>query len=1753
MLVLAEVDMRSCPSCGSDAPERAHFCGNCGQPLGTPQQEPLEGSETFILKGPLVSSQRETKTQSVHNGASVEQLSAPQQSDGDVPLTHINTQAEQNGIALHTMQYAISPQTLSPSPAEHNASTPISQQEEESIRQAKALLTEQRPLLLNHLLTLIPFVDEARSAKNKAQFERNQATLPPIDDDSWGHIAFITGIYGRYMWKHPLNSLQKQGMWHSLLWAVRYEQIFRPKMVNDRCGELLNFFNGSAHDTAFLAYALDDLHSLIDDLSIITVKKLGERFTKLTQVAQTELNQLQAHIEERINATPLLTLSPQSLMQPAPTRGTREVDHILQAIEQLWPLLDKKTESRNHTLFQQAQQSPQSLQGQQNLAILASFISRNALYRYTHESSLPGSTLSAQQLQQVILLSHFAATKASDEAARYCYTLFSGLQHLRTHTLDTLSLCNELKTQLALKHQGKTLADSWPDILGLATRHLSEQRKAGITDTVAAEAWIQVYADLPYVAKPERERFLAEARLHGIRASTALEKFQGNAAKQPEASQQTTNPLAFLGEERSKEFLESIRDAHLERASSLLRQARQPLLSALQQALSDPAFHELLPPRRPLHIRNKSGEDLFPEAKNQIMSANQEAWRQVLPIFEQGERETTRRDYKDLAREWSLFAQARIYGPIKVVTHWEENRSKGVASWEEIWNLAVFYIKIKQYARVLEILAPGVDAQHAPFKHLPFALYIGVQLLEQAQAEKPDRVNRATRLLINHLTKLPIPACYLAWYVLVDEGQVECDLIERFHILSTFQALLDHPIRLLHPEELHNDAAVEKFAKDLQTHSLNETWRIWINDYAERHPYNRKAWQSLSETCEHDGELERAEQALKHVARTQLEQYQRSIHKGTLPPDIRYLRTSLTRLFEFYRRNDLPANGNATLIYYYKALPELWDNQLPANKLLVDLTRPYMEGTLATKSNHLPGEAAKAWLILQSELGSVEELSTLKELQQRLNVAIDLLSSHQKTVREGQSIVKNLLNEICSLDSVTWQHSQLQREVERLNRAIQQATPLVKQEPALAPLKAVIAAIQRTFEAFSQAQQLAPHVVVHQTALGAGLPHGQTETALVVRLSNPGPGTVSNVRVTCRNPGCIEPRKEGLLSSLLEQGTGVVALPVTTHPGQEHETVSCQVHLTYQWGVMHDVTSTQPLTTQWYSFHDFLQQHRVTDYEIPIPYVFDTAIDFNKHDPRLFQGRESEINLIRNVFLKGQMAGAPIYFHGIRKVGKTSLLHRICLELKQEDFFPVVVDLHGVKASQQTEQVIVNTFTTRVLENAATQGLDITGLEPVPVEHQNPVVGVEAFLKTLRERTGRKQLVLLLDEFHVIVAERTTALLDLLRRIHQGDQTLFIMSGWLRPESMRRACPETQLFPLDGHPVDYLPLSAVQQVLRVPVTEYGVIMPDETIRQVYLQTAGNPYHVAKLASYGIARLNTEHRNVLAPQDVDEIATMLARDPANFTSSSFSPLIFTPQEQNATIGFAKELNGQRDTLAVDEATRLFGLDVVRGLEEKYVLELQDDRLRIRSQMLKTYLQTRIVEPMPPSTQRLARKRVGIFVDYENLLPLMPRDMSAGDVGKSLDRYASRFGEIVCRWACADPRNIPDAVGMRLGLEQTGFLVRYPRGESYDRQATKNVTDFALLECINEESSHSEPDTYILVSGDRDYYEKIAGLLDRGYIVRLAASASDGHLASKYKRLQEQRIQIRHAEGYTHSDFFIDDLDEILQLSSIKSPG
>jgi TIR domain/NYN domain len=183
--------------------------------------------------------------------------------------------------------------------------------------------------------------------------------------------------------------------------------------------------------------------------------------------------------------------------------------------------------------------------------------------------------------------------------------------------------------------------------------------------------------------------------------------------------------------------------------------------------------------------------------------------------------------------------------------------------------------------------------------------------------------------------------------------------------------------------------------------------------------------------------------------------------------------------------------------------------------------------------------------------------------------------------------------------------------------------------------------------------------------------------------------------------------------------------------------------------------------------------------------------------------------------------------------------------------------------------------------------------------------------------------------------------------------------------------------------------------------------------------------------------------------------------------------------------------------------------------------------------------------PAERQPSTTRRIGLFLDYENILPLLPRNIKHKEVGSTLAAFASRFGEVICRWVCVDPRQYTDPESVQRGLEEAGFSIRLPKGDLLIRQS-KNVSDFVLLECITEESIRSQPDIYVLVSGDSDYFEKTISLIESGYTVRVLASKQN--LSLKYKWLEKQRRQSRFAQGYVDSDFFIDNLDNVLRLAS-----
>ncbi len=208
------------------------------------------------------------------------------------------------------------------------------------------------------------------------------------------------------------------------------------------------------------------------------------------------------------------------------------------------------------------------------------------------------------------------------------------------------------------------------------------------------------------------------------------------------------------------------------------------------------------------------------------------------------------------------------------------------------------------------------------------------------------------------------------------------------------------------------------------------------------------------------------------------------------------------------------------------------------------------------------------------------------------------------------------------------------------------------------------------------------------------------------------------------------------------------------------------------------------------------------------------------------------------------------------------------------------------------------------------------------------------------------------------------------------------------------------------------------------------------------------------------------------------------------------------------------------------------------EVQLLAELQD--AKARSEIRRSELSN---NPTRPLEHFKSGQRVGIFVDYENISRFIPRAEDMEKIGQMLVGYAAQFGEVVCRWASASPRNLSNLTAVRTGLEVAQFRVRYPRRELQFSASQKDLADYALLECISTASLNDHLDVYLVVSGDRDYYERIYSLLESGRTVRILAS--NGNLSNSYRELEQQRQRKHKAAGHEESDFFIDDLDEVLR--------
>lgn len=1119
-------------------------------------------------------------------------------------------------------------------------------------------------------------------------------------------------------------------------------------------------------------------------------------------------------------------------------------------------------------------------------------------------------------------------------------------------------------------------------------------------------------------------------------------------------------------------------------------------------------------------------DDRFQEAKRLIYSLDEKGKERGLELFRDISRNRNVPQFS--IKTWLGYAEYKV-SPITACKNWENELENGKAGWETRWNLAIVYLRFKQPYKALQVLK---NITNAPFHHLKFTLYIALEIYKAGR--KSPELSEAISFLLEHLVKLPIAECYLVHLLLKLEEDREINLME-YDYLENYAKVSMKNIQLLDTKSDHEGDSIIRFQHDIMDLNLVDTWLIWIKDYAESHYFSPFAWKMLSEAYLKKNDKINAEKALKH--NIDIVRYNPSNKIS-----VKYLRSDLLELFDFYIKQALTDNAKSALKEYKGKFGELWDFKNPDNYRLIKLTKKFDpdDGMISKKMAEMPnGSTDFVWTNLNEPISKIASLNDLKNLSPRIIEAFKILSTDGAILDEKKEFFKELLQDFVSIDHHKNTESELQYQLSNINSKLKVLNEIIASNHVFHKLKPLRSAFSRVFEETSKSLQVHNKPIIGSEIIGDGLPNDVQTTSLLIDISNQSVGDIENLEISCNSANSIIRSTDKYRLHVLKENSEIIAaLPVFLDLEQAKSIDSCTLELNFSWGILKNLSDSKNVKVKWFSFIDYIHQFERNKHEF-IKLFVDDPINFSEHDNALFQGRDDELKLIRSRFIDSKDF-QPIYFHGTRKVGKTSLLKKIEIEFKDAELRPLYIDLSPINPLKGGNNVI-STIMEYLYREAKKNDLIDPSLNLAT--SNDPLITFEKFVEEIYTGNQNKRVLILLDEFQLICHSNTVELLDLFRRLSNNGLVAFVLCGLLRPEIIRIQSSGSQ-FSFYPFAVDFLKYNAVQKLLLEPVAHIGLKFHSGAINLIFKLTSGHPFHISKIVQFCIDILNHEHRNLVVEDDINKAAQIISKDDYVFSISSFSDLVITPDEKNKVTAIAKEIENNEIGIPLTKAKNIASADVLTNLQQKFVIEIASGNIKIKGMMLWMYLKNRMISSeIEINSEERTSKRIGIFIDYENIaIPNENSNISVQNFLKKLTNYYSQMGRIVCKWAAAFDFKYEN----KIEFQKAGFDIKEDSSIQKWKNRDRDTADFILLEIISEETSLTRPEIFVIVAGDIDYFEKIKLLNKQGYFVRLAGYKSRQHIKNRYFDYFEERKTVTLAEGDTidQINFIIDDIDEII---------
>lgn len=272
---------------------------------------------------------------------------------------------------------------------------------------------------------------------------------------------------------------------------------------------------------------------------------------------------------------------------------------------------------------------------------------------------------------------------------------------------------------------------------------------------------------------------------------------------------------------------------------------------------------------------------------------------------------------------------------------------------------------------------------------------------------------------------------------------------------------------------------------------------------------------------------------------------------------------------------------------------------------------------------------------------------------------------------------------------------------------------------------------------------------------------------------------------------------------------------------------------------------------------------------IPNPYITGGPIKPNSKE--MFFGRDDVFDFIKNNLSSISQKNVLI-LQGERRTGKTSILYRLPNVLDSEY---LCVFLDGQEFGKTTLEYLFYRMSKLISSACESKGISICPPSREAFKKDPWYVFKDQFLEDLSTVLGERYLVILFDEFEALELAVTNgtlddAIFDYIRNLMQHeDRIVFIFAGLHRLEEMMQNYWSVMFNIALYWKISFLSENEARKLIAKPVEGYNMFYDDLAIEKIIRATACHPYFVQLLCRFLVNRHNTEKRNYITVQDVNE--------------------------------------------------------------------------------------------------------------------------------------------------------------------------------------------------------------------------------------------------------------------------------------------